>query len=67
MEDETEFQYKCTDFYVPQYEDGIIWNDKDININWNFEKYGLKEENILLSEKDKKHQSFKEYTEKDIY
>ncbi|WP_130889691.1 dTDP-4-dehydrorhamnose reductase [Fusobacterium ulcerans] len=66
LEDETEFQYKCTDFYVPQYDSGIIWNDKDININWNFEKYGLKEEDIVLSEKDKKHQSFKEYTEKYI-
>ena len=66
LEDETEFQYKCTDFYVPQYDSGIIWNDKDININWNFEKYGLKEKDIVLSEKDKKHQSFKEYTEKYI-
>ena len=66
LEDETEFQYKCTDLYAPQYDSGIIWNDKDININWNFEKYGLKEEDIVLSEKDKKHQSFKEYTEKYI-
>ena len=66
LEDDTEFQYKCTDFYAPQYDSGIMWNDKDININWNFEKYGLKEEDIVLSEKDKKHQSFKEYTEKYI-
>ncbi len=66
LEDETEFQYKCTDLYAPQYDSGIMWNDKDININWNFEKYGLKEEDIVLSEKDKKHQSFKEYTEKYI-
>ena len=66
LEDETEFQYKCTDLYHPEYDSGIMWNDKEININWNFEKYGLKEENIVLSEKDKKHQSFKEYTEKYI-
>lgn len=66
LEDGTEFQYKCTDLYAPQYDSGIMWNDKEININWNFEKYGLKEENIILSEKDKKHQSFKEYTEKYI-
>ena len=66
LEDDTEFQYKCTDLYMPQYDSGIMWNDKDININWNFEKYGLKEEDIVLSEKDKKHQSFKEYTEKYI-
>ena len=66
LEDGTEFQYKCTDLYHPEYDSGIMWNDKEININWNFEKYGLKEENIILSEKDKKHQSFKEYTEKYI-
>ncbi|MDY4005933.1 MAG: dTDP-4-dehydrorhamnose 3,5-epimerase, partial [Fusobacterium varium] len=66
LEDDTEFQYKCTDLYAPQYDSGIMWNDKDININWNFKKYGLKEEDIVLSEKDKKHQSFKEYTEKYI-
>ena len=66
LEDDTEIEYKCDEFYVPQYDSGIMWNDKDININWNFEKYGLKEEDIVLSEKDKKHQSFKEYTEKYI-
>ena len=39
-----------------------MWNDKYIDINWNFEKYGLKEKDIVLSEKDKSHQSFKEYS-----
>ena len=66
LEDDTEIEYKCDEFYAPQYDSGIMWNDKDININWNFEKYGLKEEDITLSEKDKKHQSSKEYTEKYI-
>ena len=66
LEDKTEFQYKCTDLYTPQYDSGIMWNDKDIDINWSFQKYGLKEDDIVLSEKDKKHQSFKEYTEKYI-
>jgi dTDP-4-dehydrorhamnose 3,5-epimerase len=28
------FSYKCTDFYNPGSEGGIIWNDPDININW---------------------------------
>lgn len=61
IEDETEFTYKCTDFYHPEYDSGIIWNDKDINVEWNFEKYMLSEENIILSEKDKKQQTLAEY------
>lgn len=66
LEDDTEIEYKCDEFYAPQYDSGIIWNDKDIGINWNFEKYGLKKEDVILSEKDTKHQSFKEYTGKYI-
>ncbi|MDU1910879.1 dTDP-4-dehydrorhamnose reductase [Fusobacterium sp.] len=64
LEDDTEIEYKCDEFYISQYDSGIIWNDRDIAIDWNFEEYGLKEEEIILSEKDTKHQSFKEYTEK---
>lgn len=29
-----EFTYKCTDYYHPQSEKSILWNDPDININW---------------------------------
>lgn len=45
-----EFVYKCTDFYYPEYEGGIMWNDSDIGIKWPID--GIDE--ILLSEKDKK-------------
>jgi len=62
LEDETEFQYKCTDIYAPQYDSGIMYNDKDLNIDWKLEEYGITE--LTLSEKDKKHQSFKEYTKR---
>jgi len=59
---EVEFLYKATNYYSPEYESGIIWNDEDINIEWPFEKYGIKKEDLILSEKDKKLQRFKEYT-----
>ncbi|MHC4715077.1 MAG: dTDP-4-dehydrorhamnose 3,5-epimerase [Planctomycetota bacterium] len=29
-----EFLYKCSDFYMPEFERGIIWNDPDIGIEW---------------------------------
>ena len=54
LSDEAKFVYKCDDFYHPEDEGGIIYNDPDININWPFL------DNIELSEKDKKHSSFKE-------
>lgn len=66
LEDETEFQYKCTDYYAPEFDSGVLWNDKDIAIEWNFEKYGLDERDILLSEKDKKQQSLKEFVESGV-
>lgn len=47
---EAEFVYKCTDFYHPEFEGGIAWNDPDIGIEWPLE--GIEE--VLLSEKDKK-------------
>lgn len=66
LEDNTEFQYKCTDYYAPEFDSGVLWNDKNINIDWNFQKYGFKIENIILSEKDKNQQSFKQFLENGI-
>lgn len=34
MSDEAEFSYKCTDYYAPQHERSILWNDSDIAIEW---------------------------------
>lgn len=50
MSDEAEFVYKCTDFYNPEDEGGIRWNDEEIGIEWPLD--GIEE--ILLSDKDKK-------------
>lgn len=32
LEEETEFLYKCTDYYHPKDEGGLIWNDPNLNI-----------------------------------
>ena len=54
LTDEVELLYKASGEYAPQADRGIIWNDKDINIDWeiDFEP--------LLSEKDKKQPSLSE-------
>ncbi|MGL5229790.1 MAG: dTDP-4-dehydrorhamnose 3,5-epimerase [Cetobacterium sp.] len=57
LEDNTEFLYKCTDYYAPEFDSGILWNDSEVGIEWNLEKYGLSEDTILLSEKDKLQQT----------
>ena len=56
LSDEAEFVYKCTDFYDPSGEGGLLWNDKDIGIDWPIPE-GTE---ILLSEKDKVNKTFKE-------
>ena len=64
LENETEFQYKCTDFYYPEYDAGVKWDDPDIGIEWPFEEFEMKKDDILLSEKDNKQPGFKEYFRK---
>lgn len=48
------FQYKCDNFYSPYNEGSIIWNDIDLNIDWQ-----IPTNKIILSEKDKKNDTFK--------
>ena len=56
LSDYAEFAYKCTDFYAPEYDSGLLWNDKYVNVEWPLE--GIEE--IILSEKDKKQKTLKE-------
>lgn len=60
LSDEAEFCYKCTDFYHPNDEGGIIWNDPDIGIEWPL----LTGQSLIFSEKDKKWPSFSTYLKK---
>ena len=48
------FTYKCDNFYHPEAEGGIIYNDPTLNIDW-----GIPEDKALISEKDTKHPLFK--------
>ncbi len=55
LSDEAEFTYKCSDYYNPQAEGGILWCDEELGITW--PDLGCE---IKLSEKDKVHLSFKQ-------
>ena len=55
LSEDAVFQYKCDNYYAPQYEAGVLWNDPSIGIDW---KIPLSD--IILSEKDKKHPLLKD-------
>jgi len=54
LSDCAEIQYKVTDYYYPEYDRTLIWNDSDLGIEW-----GADEEPIL-SQKDLKGKTFEE-------
>jgi dTDP-4-dehydrorhamnose 3,5-epimerase len=54
LEDNTIFSYKCDNLYNKKAEAGIIYNDKDLNIDWN-----SSEDQLIISEKDLLLPSFK--------
>ena len=57
LKENTLFEYTIDNKYMPSAEAGIIWNDPDINIDWQFDKYGI--ETPIFSEKDQKHLTLK--------
>ena len=54
MSESATFAYKCTRYYDPSDEGGLLWNDPDIGIDWQIAPHT----EILLSEKDKIHPKF---------
>ncbi len=61
-----EFCYKVTDFYHPNDEGGVMFNDPDIGVEWPFPE-GMSEKDLILSDKDRVNASFKDYcAEKNI-
>lgn len=55
LTDEVIFQYKCDNFYAPQSEGALAWDDPDLEIDWK-----IPADKVLLSEKDKHHPCLKE-------
>ena len=51
-------EYKCDDFYHPECEGGIAWNDASLGIDWQ-----IQSEKVILSERDKKHPTLEEYNQ----
>lgn len=53
--------YKCSEKFFSEFDDGILWNDSDLAINWPLSLVGGAE-NIILSDKDQHLQTFAEFT-----
>ena len=56
LSDEAEFAYKCTDFYHPGVEGGLLWSDPEIGVDWPIEP-GME---LIISDKDKKWSGLKD-------
>ena len=56
LSDEAEFAYKCTDFYHPGDEGGLLWSDPEIGVDWPIEP-GME---LIISDKDKKWSGLKD-------
>lgn len=52
--------YKCNEKFYGEYDDGIMWNDVDLGIDWPIDLIGG-ENNLIVADKDKNLQSFKEF------
>jgi dTDP-4-dehydrorhamnose 3,5-epimerase len=57
LEDDTIFGYKCDNYYKKEAEGGILYNDKELNIDWKLNK-----EEMVLAEKDKILKTFHKFT-----
>lgn len=56
LSDEVIFQYKCDNFYSPENEGALAWNDPELNIDWQIDS-----EHILVSDKDAHHPLLKDF------
>lgn len=56
LSDEVVFQYKCDDYYAPETEGALAWDDPDLAIDWR-----VPDVDVRLSEKDKNHPRLKDF------
>lgn len=56
LSDKAIFSYKVDNYYAPNYDSGIMWNDPELSIDW-----GMDEKKIIISEKDKNLFSMSEF------
>lgn len=63
VSDTAVFNYKCTDYYAPEYDSGLLWNDEEVGIEWPLDSI----EEIFLSEKDKVQKRLSELSVPFIY
>lgn len=59
LSEEAVFQYKCDEYYAPESEAAIAWDDQDLNIDWK-----VPAEDVVLSAKDRNHPTLKEFISK---
>ena len=55
--------YKCAEVFYDEGDSGIMYNDPDIGIEWPFDLIGG-EDNLIISEKDRRLMSMQEYRER---
>ena len=55
LSDEAVFQYKCDNYYAPQSEGAVRWDDPDLGIDWM-----IPADEVILSDKDKNHPFLKD-------
>jgi len=67
LSEEAEIIYKVDEYYDPKSDSGIIWNDETLNIDWQLGKYGLSENDLTISEKDRRLMTFKDFVNSNIW
>ena len=61
--EESVVSYKCAEKFYGEYDDGILWNDPDIGVEWPLERVGGADK-VILADKDVHLQTFSQFMER---